>query len=334
MLELYTPRGVNTTPKNSDFEFLSDTSAKDKPWDGHRLNGDKMVLQLDAAGLDRPAERLTECAQSLFFALAADRETGEQKLKLQNAHFCHYRHCPVCGWRKSLKNKARFLEQVSALEAQYPKARWLMLTLTVQNCQIGELRETISSMNKAWGRLIKRPEFKFVIGWVRSVEVTRGKDGTAHPHYHCLLMVKPSYFSHGYVKTERWAQVWQECLKVDYLPVCDSRAIKPKIGTGAGGGALYAAAAEVLKYATKAADLIEAGPDWLGTFVEQVHALKFLTSGGALKGIFKATEAEDVDLVHVDEDKDAESDPDDDAPMLRFDWRKVAVRYARKIQKL
>ncbi|WP_350437555.1 protein rep, partial [Pseudocitrobacter faecalis] len=37
--------------------------------------------------------------------------------------------------------------------ADYPDARWMFLTLTVRNCAIGELGETLNRMNMAFQRL-------------------------------------------------------------------------------------------------------------------------------------------------------------------------------------
>ena len=68
-------------------------------------------------------------------------------------------------------------------------------------------------MNKAWQRLIQRKLFP-AIGWLRSTEVTRGKDGSAHPHFHCLLLVSSSYFSgKGYLKQNDWVEMWRSSLR-------------------------------------------------------------------------------------------------------------------------
>ncbi len=96
--------------------------------------------------------------------------------------------------------QARFYQAMPRLAAEHPKARWIFLTLTVKNCQISELRDTLKHMNASWQRLKDRKEFKPVSGWIRSTEVTRGKDGTAHPHFHALLMVPPSWFTRHYIK--------------------------------------------------------------------------------------------------------------------------------------
>ncbi len=324
-------------PADKRVEYLSDVSPKDHAWDDHRAFADRMQAVVEQAGYPKYAERVRKCAQALFFEMRAATATGEIGYKLTSADFCHWRHCPACQWRRSLRNKAIFMAQLPTIKEQYPKARWIMLTLTVRNCHVSDLRETIQGMNKAWGRLVKRPEFSIVDGWIRSVEVTRGEDGSAHPHYHCLLMVPPKYFDgKNYVKTERWVQVWRECLQVDYSPVCDVRIVRPKMvkdeTTGQlvqSKGALAAAAAEVLKYSTKGQDLIDGGPDWMAEFIEQVRGLKFLTSGGALKGIFKRTKREtDDDLIHVDGDEPEPTEAK--LGKVRFDWMTQAKRYGRK----
>ena len=113
---------------------------------------------------------------------------------------------------------ARFYQSLPEIQQAYPKARWLFLTLTVRNPDITDLRATLQAMNQAWRRLVVRKEFKRVTGWIRTTEVTRGKDGSAHPHFHCLLMVPSGYFAgKNYVTQARWTELWQECARLDYL---------------------------------------------------------------------------------------------------------------------
>lgn len=318
------------------YEYLASSSPKDKPWDDHRAFADRFTIAMNRAALPKYAGRVAACASSLFFDLRPDHGTGELVFKLNGADFCHVRHCPICQWRRSMRNKAIFLSRLPEIEAAYPQARWLMLTLTVRNPVIQDLRETLGNMNRAWRALLKRPEFSQVQGWIRATEVTRADDGTAHPHFHCLLMVPPCYFGKGYVPTARWARVWGECLKVDYVPVTDARAVRPKMEKGEDGqlvqskSPVAAAAAEVLKYATKGQDLLDGGPEWLAEFVAQVHGLKFLTSGGALKGIFNKGEKEesDDDLIHPK--GEGEGDAAEPEARLRFDWHRPVKKYARK----
>ncbi|WP_250188467.1 protein rep, partial [Escherichia coli] len=81
----------------------------------------------------------------------------------------------------------------------------------------------------AFQRMKVRKEFLPVQGWIRTTEVTRGSDGSAHPHFHTLMMVPPSMLSgDGYVKHARWVELWRECLRVSYNPNVDVRAVKPR----------------------------------------------------------------------------------------------------------
>ena len=92
---------------------------------------------------ERYSERLGACSGFLWFGF-------ENGLKLKSAPFCHVRGCPVCQWRKSLFWKAMMYQTYDQIKELYPSHRWLFLTLTVENCPIGELRATLSHMNDAW----------------------------------------------------------------------------------------------------------------------------------------------------------------------------------------
>ena len=220
----------NHPPDDVDIS-LSTVSKRDSVWDAHRNDtatvGDIYALN---AQFERYSERMDACSGYLKFGI------GESGIVLKEASFCRVRYCPVCQWRKSLYWKAMMYQKYDELRSQYPNHRFLMLTLTLENPPIGALRETLQHMNKAWQRLIKRKEFGSVDGWIRTTEVTRDDkrpNDFAHPHFHVLLMVKPSYFTHNYIKQMDWVRLWGDVLKVDYLPNVDIRVIKKKASTRA-----------------------------------------------------------------------------------------------------
>jgi len=218
--------------------------------------------------------------------------------------------------------QARFLKALPTIEAAYPKAHWLFLTLTLRNCEISNLRHTLRSMNEAWVRLIKRPEFAGnVQGWIRATEVTRGQDDSAHPHFHCLLMVHSYYFSGKYYVTQsRWADLWRECARVDYRPIVDIRTVRARRGAP-GEKPLRRALAETLKYAVKPSDM---HGEWLIELTRQVHKLRFLSAGGVLKSILKEFEESEQDLLLNGEDGEGAD------PALFFDWRREIRRYVER----
>lgn len=317
-------------------EYLSDLSSRDKPWDIHRSQTDEVNYIYAAAGeFERLAQRMSDCSGLLTFSWANNNETGETKLKLKSARFCRVRHCPVCQWRRSLMWQARFYQALPDVIEKHPKARFLFLTLTVKNCEIGDLRETLKNMNTAWNRLRLRKEFKGVTGWLRSTEVTRGKDDSAHPHFHALLMVPSNYFTKGYVTHGRWAELWGECLKVDYLPNVDIRTVKKRVAKDSQIDAfenytvaeeLNAAISETLKYAVKPDDMTVGNPDWFLELTRQTHKLRFIATGGALKNVLKADEESDKDLVLLG---DTEAQNEEESTPLHFAWRETESRYKR-----
>jgi len=327
--------------------FLSTDLPSGEVWDAYRAYNEFLSMQLADAGLDRQSARVRDCANRLFFAQLLNPETGERELKLVRASFCHYRHCFICQWRRSLRAKAILMSALPEVLRKYPNARFAVLTLTVRNCPIADLRQTILSMNRGWQRLIQRKDWP-AQGWIRGVEVTVGEDGTAHPHFHALLMLPSSYFSGaGYVSTKKWVQLWKEAMRLDYDPYCDIRVIKPRLGSlsscdgrethlDAVFGAVSEVAEHVTKteifggvsgavgYSAKAEYLFHCEPDWLREYVRQVHALKFLTSGGVLKGIFKdVREGEDKDVLRVGGKASVED-------WLAYCWQPKLRRYARK----
>jgi plasmid rolling circle replication initiator protein Rep len=221
--------------------------------------------------------------------------------------------------------QSRFLKSLPGIEASHPSARWLFLTLTVRNCPITELRSQIRSMNEAWRRFVLRPEFASnVQGWIRTTEVTRGRDDSAHPHFHVLLMVRSSYFKKHYVKHERWADLWRECARLDYQPSVDIRTVKAMPGAGGGESPLRRAVAETLKYSVKPADM---QGEWLIELTKQVHKMRFIASGGALKNVLRETEETEQDLMLADDPSDASAPAE---PELFFDWRRHIRRYTKR----
>ena len=288
--------------------YLSDLSDRDKPWDKHRGNSDKVANHYRGTEeFNQYANRIDFCSQLLDFRLVPDDK--EYKLKLNAARFCRVRHCPVCQWRRSLMWKAKAYRILPMVVDAYPKHRWLFLTLTVKNCPITELRKTLDWLNKSWQRMSQRKQFP-AIGWVRSTEVTRGKDRSAHPHFHCLLLVKPGYFGKYYMKQKDWVELWRSSLRVDYNPVLDIRPVRQ-------GHQPMELVPEILKYCVKESDLVN-DKEWFLELTRQMHKLRTVATGGVLKEYLKQLEKEPEDLIGKDENK---VEVEIDEGHLYFSWR-------------
>ena len=298
----------------SDAPNLADLSERDKPWDKHRGNADKVSLYYQNSEFSGYSTRIHYCSEFLDFRLVPDTDDGLLKLKLDSARFCRVRHCPVCQWRRSLMWKARAYKVLPQIVKAYPSHRWLFLTLTLRNCPIGELRDTLTWMHEAFKRLTKLKDFP-AIGWLKSTEVTRGKDGSAHPHFHCLLLVPASYFGRNYIKQEEWVAMWRRSLRVDYDPVLDVQAVKK-------GQQPMQLVPELLKYCTKESDMV-ADREWFLELTRQMHKMRCVSTGGVLKEYLRELEQEPDDLVGKGEEVQEEVDEGH----LYFGWKRKVNKY-------
>ena len=301
----------------ADSPALSDLSPRDKPWDKHRGNADYIEAHYRGSEFSQYASRITFCSQLLEFGLVPTEDMGSLKMKLRGSRFCRVRHCPVCQWRRSLMWKAKAYKVLPQIIAAYPTYRWLFLTLTVKNCQIDELRSTLTEMNRAFQRMIQRKVWP-AVGWLRSTEVTLGLNGSAHPHFHCLLMVRPGYFGKGYIKQAEWIEMWRHALRLDYNPVLDCRAVKR-------GKQPMQLIPELLKYCTKESDMT-ADRDWFLELTRQMHKMRCIATGGVLKEYLKELEAEPEDLIG-----ESDSLEGDDEAKLYFRWGREEKRYRLKL---
>ena len=306
---------------DSDSDYLSDLSPTDKPWEVHRANASVVQSLYRESSLPEYADRINLCSKLLEFAFEP-QDNGKDKIRLHHAQFCRVRHCPVCQWRRSLMWRARFFQAVPRIRQAYPSGRWVFLTLTVRNCPVETLRATLKDMNAAWVRLAQRKTFP-ALGFVRATEVTRGEAGDAHPHFHALMLVPASYFSTGYIKQATWRELWQQALRVDYLPVVNVKAVQPKKGVTDAVDAVAIAVLETMKYGVKEADLMSDAA-WLQELTKQLHKTRAISVGGVLKEFLKEEEPED--LIHAEEEDQDECDTE---VGVWFGWREMVARYKK-----
>ena len=295
---------------------LSDLSPRDKPWAKHRANADRIEAHYSGSEFSQYSSRITFCSQLLEFGLVPVENAGSLKMKLRGARFCRVRHCPVCQWRRSLMWKAKAYKVLPKIVEAYPKYRWIFLTLTLKNCQISELRTKLLEMNKAFQRMSQRKVWP-AIGWLRSTEVTRSCDRTAHPHFHCLLIVQPGYFGKNYIKQAEWVELWRHAMRLEYDPILDCRAVRR-------GKQPMQLIPELLKYCTKESDMT-ADREWFLELTRQTHKMRCIATGGVLKEYLKELEAEPEDLIGESETAEGE-----DEVKLYFGWRRQEKKYRLK----
>lgn len=277
---------------------LSELSPNDKPWDRHKAENVAVgALYGESLSYLKLQNRMVGCAPWLQFGEVSPGEVTEhdRKIKLQKAAFCRVRLCPVCAWRRSLALKARFLKN---WEAEYKQICsmfvYIHIVFTVKNPPMSELRRTINAMNLAFKNLLKRKEVLPVSkGFIKSIEITKGKDNLPHPHFHVTMAVNRSYFTdHTYLSQKKWVGLWRDCLGIDYDPLVSVKRVKDRRKREREEKSdLGAALIETVKYSVKASDSIQ-DRGFLYGITEQIKRMRFLDSGGCFRGIFKDKQRE------------------------------------------
>jgi plasmid rolling circle replication initiator protein Rep len=250
---------------------LSDLTSrgKERPWKKHKKSNLRVIDVLRILRDYDKAHKIAGCANGLEFAACPD---GHGKW-LKKAYFCKDRVCFMCIWRKSLFVFAQFLLVAHELLELYPKTIFLFQTLTLRNCPVNALSDTLTHLNKSFTRYASYKRIKSAFkGVFRTLETTYNPEtDTFHPHIHSIVAVNKGYFrGSSYISFLDLQQLWKKALQVDYDPDCDIRRIKPRkknvstvveeirlMDKALMEDALVSGGAEVAKYSTKVGDIVD-----------------------------------------------------------------------------
>lgn len=307
-------------------EILRDTSkssGKVRPWKQKKLANLTYAEYLEVLNFKK-AHNVSKCGEVLQFAKTADG------MKLYQTWFCHSRLCPLCSWRRSIKNSYELRKVLNESYKKNSSALFLFLTLTEESSKLGYLRKNLIEMNRSIYRLFKYKDVKKdLLGYVRSTEITVNRDNmTFHQHVHILLMVKSSYFSKGhYLTQDDWSKLWQRARKLDYKPIVNVKKVRASVKDSS----LIASAKEVSKYQVKDYDYItDDRKSDLVVVDELEHALsgtRQLSFGGILKDVRHdlLLDQKEDDLINVDDNKEK----DDVVDTVVFRWNSKVNNYVR-----
>lgn len=283
-------------------------SGKERPWREKKISNVSYYELLHILEFKK-AERVKECANVLEFK--EDITTGERKLF--KVWFCKSRLCPMCNWRRAMKHGIQTKKVVAEVIKRKPKARWLFLTLTVKNAYDGEeLNKSLSEMARGFAKMTQYKKVaKNLIGFLRATEVTVNKtDNSYNQHMHVLLCVENTYFKDtgNYITQKEWTSFWKRAMKLDYDPVVNVKAIKPKNKYKS---AIDSAIAEAAKYPVKDTDYMtgdeEQNLQVVKDLEEGIYRKRLIAYGGLLKEVHKELNLDDPvdgDLRNIDNDKD------------------------------
>ena len=221
------------------------------------------------------AYRLQRCASWMQFRHYYTAE----KFKLTKIETCgQHLLCPFCAAGRAARSAKAYRARFEVLRALHPQLKPIMLTLTVKNGD--DLAERFRHLEKSFKTYLHRRrdslkkgrgfcELSKLEGLVYSYEVTRGKDGSWHPHVHMVAL------AHQWIDQDKLSQEWQGITKDS--TIVDVRRIRKDKAGGYG-----KAFAEVFKYALKFAGMSH-GDTWHA--YETLHGKRLTGSVGCFRGV-------------------------------------------------
>lgn len=264
--------------------------------------------------LTKRGERSLNCAQQRYIVVV------NGKAHTVFTHRCRSRHCANCQRIKAYVWQMKMQEIIPELSINFKNGKYLFITFTVKNPKIKNLRLVLKCMSRAYAKMFQRKAFRFVVGGIRSTEITRGKSGDdeAHPHFHAIICLKTTYFKkENYLTADDWGKHWGECLQSEYekegldynekdypkgFPRVDIRVAKSADGKQEITNKNIAEHGEqlinyVLKYSIKGSDLLKDGKadKWFFEFDKQVKGIRMIAPVGVVKTMLGELERDQFD---------------------------------------
>lgn len=293
--------------QGDEFKDIS-KNGKDRKWKERKRKNVKLANIFDK--LDYPdnfVSNIQSCAEHLKFKRASDGS-----LRLFQMYTCKNKQCAICSWRRSMKYQVQISKIVQEAMIRKTKGRFLFLTLTVENVSGEDLNNELSRLSEAFNRLMKYKKVaKNIFGFLRATEVTRNElMDTYHPHIHVLLFVSPTYFKNkeNYISQDEWTDLWKKSAKLDYYPIVDVRAIKPKNEKTSD---IRSAILETAKYPVKPMELTVESAKVVDELQKGLYRKRQIAFGGLFKQIKKELELDDIengDLINLGDEESSISD--------------------------
>lgn len=259
---------------------------------GKKILNQKMADRLYKLGYQGRSVRMRECMNTIEYTKC--NVCGE--IHILQTNRCRDRFCALCQTQLARKRFSEMTQVYDMIKPIIEGTTTAMLTLTIKNCYVDDLKQTIKEMNKAFKRLKQSVYFeKNIMGFAKTIEVTYNEEwNTFHPHFHILLLFRKkedNFFSIDY--KDDFAELWKKSLRVDYTPEIDIREAYSKVN---GEDKIINAFLEASKYSLKTANALRIKNDMVfNQFVMAITNLQFCTYGGIIREARRRLNLQDED---------------------------------------
>lgn len=290
-------------------------------WEAKKMDSLKMARKMIKAGYLKRGLRMEQCSQVMSFSKCDDCDNSQ----IHHASLCRDKLCPICKWRLATKRYVAMSQILQIASSEYPEAIYQFVTLTVPNCNVENLSETLKAMSLQWNKLLQRISGKRSMGWARSLEITyNARTKQVHPHFHCIIM-------YG---TQTEADLYGSSVVADWVELNEGSSFKAQslkqIAKKDLDGDISTAALEVFKYSTKDEDLEAMPLAVFREFVNQIGGKRMVSFGGWLKECKRMV---DIDIELATEDTSCQCRYCGSANLheVLCEWSGIEAQYKRLV---
>lgn len=276
----------------------------------------KIFLQSDR--LKKYGQNILNCSDTVSFLI-----NGDGVPEVKNIFFCREKYCPTCAKRKSLKAYANGMRLAEHLQDSFS---FIHLVLTIQNCSIDSLRDTIKKINVKSSELFRSELCKGVFkGILRNLEISVNfENNTYHPHLHCLVAVNHSYFtSRNYISAKALRFAWADLIGQTDSVVYMKKITEPE-----------KAIAEICKYCVKPFDISDSFN--AVAYYEQLYFatkhLRYVQSYGVIRDSLKKLKIDFEELKETFETEELDLNGFEDISDI-FGGKEYVYRFNTKLQR-
>lgn len=222
-------------------------------------------------GLTKDAELLSGCATFVAHKMLIN---GRQVLHRSN--FCKSKFCPVCNEIRKNKHKIYVRNILDGLNIENNDSYHLMLTL--KNCGINNVKNTIKKIKSAWVKMVRTVEIKNkMTTYIYYIHIKYNKESNSYNvHMHIIVIYSDSVKNLDVDEEKyKWSQALKKAAKINYDPVVEMRKIADKEDI-----------VKVAGYCAKGIDVTNIPTEDLKKFKKQVDRVRLLQPAQKLNKLF------------------------------------------------
>lgn len=253
-------------------------------WKEKKQNSLKMAFKMKKAGFEERSKRMELCGDYLKYTICKD--CGKAHVK--KANLCRDRLCPMCSWRLSLQRFGAMKEILITLRNAHPEYTYSLVTLTVKNCSVEKLSETISLMSKSWNLCLQQRSIKNILaGSARSLEITYNKKThEVHPHYH-IIAAWATEEPKGDMLAAQWLKATNKNKLIATVQAQNAQTIMKEDDNN-----LTKSILEAFKYSVKGSQFLDMPMKEFKTVVSEISGKRLTSYTGIIKEYAKKLDVE------------------------------------------